>query len=454
MSFFKKILVANRGEIARRIITTCKKMGIRTVAVYSDADADALFVREADESYHLGESPAKKSYLNGQKVLSIAKSCEVDAIHPGYGFLSENSSFALQCQEAGITFIGPDWKVIDSMGDKIKARQTMEEAGVPIVPGWNGDLKSIDQALIIASQLGYPLMLKASAGGGGIGMQLIRNDDELKKYFPFAKQTANSSFGDDTIFLERFIENARHIEVQVFGDNFGNVIHLFERECSIQRRNQKVIEESPSPVLSPQIRQKLCETAVKGVKKIGYTNAGTVEFLYDELSGDFYFLEMNTRLQVEHPITEKVTGLDLVELQIKVAAGEELKMEQEDIKQIGYALEARLYAEDPKTYFPSPGKLTKLTFPVEKSVRLDFSVEENSSIPPFYDPMIGKIIVHEESRNKALKKMNQALNEFKIEGIKTNLSLLKDIINDPKFIDGEYTTHFLETRSLKEKIRL
>ncbi|MCP3029805.1 acetyl-CoA carboxylase biotin carboxylase subunit [Halobacillus sp. A1] len=449
MTYFKKILIANRGEIARRIIRTCNSLGIETVAIYSDADADTPYVTEASEAHHVGASQANQSYLNIDKIIQVAKETGAEAVHPGYGFLSENTKFTKHCEEAGILFIGPDSEKIQLMGDKIEARRHMEKAGVPVVPGWDGKLESVEHALEVAEDLGYPLMLKASAGGGGIGMHVVRNEEELTKSFSSAKQTAGASFGDDTVFLERFIEHARHIEVQVAADNHGNTVHLFERECSIQRRNQKVIEESPSPFLDEALRKKLCETAVKGVKEIGYTNVGTMEFIFDDESGHFYFLEMNTRLQVEHPVTEEITGLDLVELQLKIAAGQEIGLTQEDITNNGYAIEARLYAEDPETYFPSPGKLTTLKLP-ENTGRFDFAYEEGNTVSPFYDPMVGKIIVHGKNRKEALDELDIIVDRIEVEGITTNLSLIKQLVNENDFRDGRYTTNYLQTRKAGE----
>ncbi|WP_110926638.1 acetyl-CoA carboxylase biotin carboxylase subunit [Bacillus massiliglaciei] len=443
MSYFKKIVIANRGEIARRIIRTCNKMGIQTVAVYSDADQDACFVREADEAVHIGPSQAKHSYLQIEKIIAAAKQTGADAIHPGYGFVSENSGFSRRCAEEEITFIGPSPEVIDMMGSKIEARKQMEAAGVPIVPGYNGKIESEQQALEIAEEIGYPVMLKASAGGGGIGMELIRDRDQLRQVFSSTMQKADSFFGDGSLFLEKLIENPRHIEVQVVCDQFGQAIHLFERECSIQRRNQKIVEESPSPFLDEELRQKLCETAIRGVKKINYTNVGTMEFIFDEQK-NFYFLEMNTRLQVEHPVTEEVTGLDLVELQIKIAAGEKLALNQTDVSQNGHAIEVRLCAEDPKTFFPSPGKITSFILPEE--IRLDLAVEEGSVVSPFYDPMIGKIISYGETRGQAIAKMEAALKMMRVAGITTNLELLQDIVGDRLFQEGQFTTKYIENR--------
>lgn len=442
MALFNKILIANRGEIALRIIKTCHRMNIDTVAVYSEADKDAPFVKEAKESVCVGEAQAKKSYLNIEKIVSTAKELNVDAVHPGYGFLSESSKFVELCEEAGITFIGPDKETMEVMGSKLQSRQKMIEAGTPVVPGSDRNLQSLEEALEVAGGLEYPLMLKASAGGGGIGMKKVHNEEELKAAFKTTKKQAENFFSDDKLFLEQWIYEPRHIEVQIAADTKGNVIHLFERECSVQRRHQKVVEESPSPFLKDETRKELLEAAIKGVEHLGYTNLGTMEFIFDK-TGAFYFLEMNTRLQVEHPVTEKITGLDLVEWQIRIAAGESLPLKQEEVEQSGHAIECRLYAEDPKTYFPSPGKITKLRLS-DKVGRYDFGVVEGSDVTPFYDAMIGKIIVHDEDRKKAIDKMKLALDELEVEGIITNHTLLEDIMNAEQFTSGQYTTNFLD----------
>lgn len=441
MGYFKKVLIANRGEIARRIIRTCKKEGIQTVAVYSEADAEAPYVSEATEAVCIGPAQAKKSYLDIEKVIQVAKETHADAIHPGYGFLSENAEFVRKCEEENIVFIGPSAETIHIMGSKLEARTQMQKAGVRVVPGTDKSIESVDEALLIANDLGYPLMLKASAGGGGIGMQLIQDDDELIKVFDATKQQANSFFNDGTVFLEKWISKPRHIEVQIVADTHGNVLHLFERECSVQRRNQKVIEESPSPFLNDTLRKELLEAAIRGVKQIDYTNVGTMEFIFDEYQ-NFYFLEMNTRLQVEHPVTEEITGLDLVELQLKIAAKEKLTITQEEINKTGHAIESRLYAEDPNTFFPSPGVISRLKLP-ENDVRLDFGIVEGSAVTPFYDPMIGKIIVHGITRDQAITKMQRVLEEIEVQGVKTNLLLLKQIMKNNQFISGNYTTQFL-----------
>ncbi|WP_194841494.1 acetyl-CoA carboxylase biotin carboxylase subunit [Sporosarcina obsidiansis] len=441
MGIFDKVLIANRGEIARRIIRTCNRLGIQTVAIYSDADADAPFVKEATEAVCIGESQAKKSYLDIEKVINAAKETKANAIHPGYGFLSENPSFVNRCEEEGIVFIGPTAEVMKLMGSKLESRIQMHAAGIPVVPGSEKDLETVDEALEVAENIGYPLMLKASAGGGGIGMKLVQNSDELKNAFNTTKQQAISFFGDGAVFLEKWITEPRHIEVQIAADTHGNAVHLFERECSVQRRHQKVVEESPSPLLDEALREKLVSTALLGVERIGYTNLGTMEFIFD---GDqnFYFLEMNTRLQVEHPITEEVTGTDLVEWQLRIAAGEPLPAQQDQIKKNGHSIECRLYAEDPNTYFPSPGTIKHLALP-EKDVRLDFGIIEGSVVSPYYDPMIGKIIVHDTDRQAAIIKMKQALEQIKVEGIVTNLPLLERIMDTEQFTSGNYTTNFL-----------
>ncbi|MCM3568657.1 acetyl/propionyl/methylcrotonyl-CoA carboxylase subunit alpha [Neobacillus mesonae] len=440
MAYFKKVLIANRGEIARRIIRTCDKLGIETVAVYSEADAESLHVSEAAEAVCIGPAQAKKSYLNIEKVIQAAKETNADAIHPGYGFLSENPEFVKRCEEENIVFIGPSAETIGLMGSKLESRIQMQKAGVPVVPGTDQSIDSIEEAIKIAGELGFPLMLKASAGGGGIGMQLVHNQEELAKVFDKTRQMANSYFNDGTVFLEKWISQPRHIEVQVVADSHGNVMHLYERECSIQRRNQKVIEESPSPYLDEELRMQLLEAAVRGVKQIGYTNVGTMEFIFDEHK-NFYFLEMNTRLQVEHPVTEEITGLDLVELQLKIAAKEALSFKQEEISKTGHAIECRLYAEDPVTFFPSPGVITKLE--LHEDTRYDFGFQSGSKVTPFYDPMIGKIIVHGISREQAIEKMQKTLEGMEVQGIKTNLPLLEQIMKNDQFKRGNYTTQFI-----------
>ncbi|MED3662333.1 acetyl-CoA carboxylase biotin carboxylase subunit [Ureibacillus sp. FSL K6-8385] len=446
---FKKILIANRGEIARRIIRTCKRLNIQTVAVYSEADKDSLFVREADKAYEIGKPPVALSYLNIDKIIETAKKANAEAIHPGYGLLSENPNFAKRCEEEGIVFIGPKPDVIAAMGSKLEARIKMKEAGVPIIEGVNVAIESVEEALKEAEQIGYPLMLKASSGGGGIGMQRIHNQEELAKAFEGNKKRAQSYFGDGTMYIEKYIENPHHVEVQILADAHGNVVPLFERECSIQRRNQKVIEEAPSPTISDATREKMLEAAVRAAKYIGYTNAGTFEFLVDDKE-NFYFLEMNTRLQVEHPVTEEITGIDLVEQQIRIAQGLPLEIARESLKINGHAIEARIYAEDPVTFYPSPGVIGSLQLPEGEGVRNDCAVESGAQVTPFYDPMIGKLIVHGKTREEAVKRLVEALKLYKVEGIKTNIPMLLKIASHEQFIKGNITTSFVERYYLPE----
>lgn len=439
----KKILIANRGEIAARIIRTCKKMGIQTVAIYSDADKTAPFVRFADESYHIGASHVNESYLNVDKILQIAEEAHVDAVHPGYGFMSENSLFAKKCAAKNIKFIGPTPEVLEQMGDKIIARNMMEQAGVPVVPGTKEEVVSVKDAVTIAEDIGYPIMLKASAGGGGIGMQLVENEAELTAAFDNNAKRAASFFGNGAMYLEKFIPEARHIEIQLLADEHGNVLHLFERECSIQRRNQKVIEEARAVHLSEATRLKMAETAVHAAKEIAYTNAGTIEFLVDA-NENFYFLEMNTRIQVEHPVTEEITGIDLIAEQIKVAQGNTFSLQQADIAADNHAIEARIYAEDPVRFFPSPGKITKYVEPEGEYIRIESAVEENSDVTPFYDPMIAKVIVTAETRDKAITELILALENYKIEGIKTNIPMIIKVLKQEAFQQGNITIHYVQ----------
>jgi len=441
---FKKLLIANRGEIAARIIRTCKKLGIQTVAVYSEADADSLHVKWADEAFLIGKPRVSESYLNIEKMIEIAKETKAEAIHPGYGLLSENPTFARRCEEEGIVFIGPNANVIASMGSKIEARKTMAEAGVPIVPGISFPLQDVEEAVKTAETIGYPIMLKASAGGGGIGMQIVRTEEELRKAFEGNQKRAASFFGDGAMYLEKYIENPRHIEIQLLADHHGNCVYLWERECSIQRRHQKVIEEAPSPFLDEETRRNMGEAAVRAAKHIGYTNAGTIEFLVDEQK-NFYFLEMNTRLQVEHPVTEEITGIDLVEEQLRVAAGERLGYTQQDIQRNGHAIEVRIYAEDPKTFFPSPGTITAFQLPEGEGVRNETAVTNGIAVTPFYDPMIAKLITKGDTREEAIARMVQALSHYQVEGIKTNIPMLKEVLNHPAFQAGHTTTNFIST---------
>ncbi|MFC3882685.1 acetyl/propionyl/methylcrotonyl-CoA carboxylase subunit alpha [Bacillus songklensis] len=444
----QKILIANRGEIALRIIKTCQALGIETVAVYSDADANMPYVKEATTAVRIGEPPVQKSYLKSDEILAVAKSENVDAIHPGYGFLSENSAFAKTAEENGIVFIGPSHEVIALMGDKVAAREAMKKADVPVVPGSESGVQTLEEACEFAAAIGYPIMLKASGGGGGIGMQLCVNEEELKKAYVSTKSRAKAYFGNDELFIEKYIPNARHIEVQIFGDTKGNIVHLFERDCSIQRRNQKVIEESPSPFLSQEAREKICQTAVEAAKAVGYYNAGTVEFIVDEHE-QFYFLEMNTRLQVEHPVTEEMTGIDLVKWQLLVAEGASLPLKQQEIRRQKHAIEFRVYAEDPATFLPSPGTITSMNLSQTYSVRIDSGYSEQTTVTPYYDPMIAKVIVSGESRAAAIETARQFFNQSFIEGIKTNLPLFRRILEEEEFKKGKYTTSYLSNIPIK-----
>lgn len=442
---FSKVLIANRGEIAVRIIRACRELGIRTVAVYSEADKEAMHTELADEAVCIGPSKASESYLNKQQILSAAVLTKAEAIHPGFGFLSENSQFAEMCEACHITFIGPKSQTIDEMGNKIHARQLMKKAGVPVIPGSDGAIVDVKQALEIANQVGYPVMLKAAAGGGGKGIRKVLSEAELPSAFASAQQEAKAAFGNDEMYLEKIIYPARHIEVQILGDKYGNVLHFGERDCSLQRNNQKVLEESPSVVISETNREKLGKIAVKAAKAVSYENAGTIEFLLD-LSGQFCFMEMNTRIQVEHPITEMVTGVDLVKKQIEVAAGEKLTIKQEDIKLRGHAIECRINAENPAFHFaPSPGKIENLLLPSGgMGLRVDSAMYSGYAIPPFYDSMIAKIIVHGQTRFEALMKMQRALGELVTDGVATNAEFQMDLISHPNVIAGDYDTSFLQ----------
>jgi len=440
---FKKVLIANRGEIAVRVIRACREMGIRSVAVYSDVDRASLHVRKADEAYHIGPATASESYLNIGKILGVAKASGADAIHPGYGFLSENAAFAQACADAGVKFIGPPPTAMQMMGSKTRARQHMEKAGVPFM---QGSLRGqeFEGTLETAEKIGYPVMLKAAAGGGGKGMRLVRDAKDLKSAFEAARSEAERSFGDSEVYVEKFIENPRHIEMQILADEHGNCVYMGERECSVQRRHQKVLEESPSPIATPEMRQQMGEIAVQAAKACGYTNAGTVEFIADQ-QRNFYFLEMNTRLQVEHPVTELVTGHDLVHLQFRIAAGEKLPFAQEDIKLRGHAIECRIYAEDPdNNYFPSPGKITLLLLPSGPGIRRDSGMYEGWSVPIDYDPLLAKLIGYGSSREEAIARLQRALYEYFVGGIKTNISLFRRILSDPDFKAGKLDTGFLD----------
>jgi acetyl-CoA carboxylase, biotin carboxylase subunit len=443
-SMFKKILIANRGEIAVRVIRACRELGITAVAVYSDVDRAALHVRNADEAYHIGPSAAMESYLNIQKILDVAKRCGADAIHPGYGFLSENTEFAQACADAQLKFIGPSAASIEMMGSKTRARQAMEKEGIPFVPGTSSGVDSVEQAGRVAAKIGYPVMLKAAAGGGGKGMRLVHTKEELGSALEGAQSEARRSFGDGEVYIEKALLNPRHIEMQVFADQHRNIVYLGERECSIQRRHQKVLEESPSPIVDSDMRRRMGEIAVRVARTGAYTNAGTVEFLVDE-NRDFYFLEMNTRLQVEHPVTELTTGLDLVHLQIRIAAGERLPFTQADISLRGHAIECRVYAEDPdNNYFPSPGTISLLLDPSGPGIRLDSGVYEGWTVPIDYDPLLAKLIGYGADRPQAVSRLARALNEYFVGGIKTNLPLLRRILAQPDFQAGDVDTGYVD----------
>jgi acetyl-CoA carboxylase biotin carboxylase subunit len=441
---FRKILIANRGEIACRVIRACREMKIATVAVYSDVDSDALHVRMADEAFLLGPAPSSESYLRGEKIIEVALKCGAEAIHPGYGFLSENAGFVRDVKKAGLTFIGPPPEAMEAMGGKISARKIAIKAGVPVVPGTTEPLASYEDARETAERFGYPVMLKASAGGGGKGMRLVESERDLKSALETAQSEARASFGDESVYVEKAIVRPRHIEIQVFSDSHGNHVYLGERECSIQRRHQKVIEEAPSPINSEELRTQMGECAVMVAKAVDYVGAGTVEFLVSDVDRSFYFLEMNTRLQVEHPVTELVTGIDLVREQILVAAGEKLSFTQDDVRINGHAIECRIYAEDPDNNFlPSPGKIRKLRIPQGPGVRDDGGVYEGAEVSIYYDPMISKFATYGRDRAEAIDRMRRALAEYEVEGIRTTLPFFRDVMEDSEFIEGRLDTGFI-----------
>ena len=444
-----KILIANRGEIAVRIIRACKEMNIKTVAVYSEVDKDAMHVKLADEAICIGPANSSKSYLNFKNIIEAANITGADAIHPGFGFLSENSQFAKICEESNIKFIGPNYKVIEMMGNKSNAKELMKNAGVPVIPGSDGSVKGLKDAIKIANEIGYPVMLKAAAGGGGKGIRIVNIPEELESNYNIVKQEAKLSFNDDEIYIEKFVKNPRHVEIQILADEHGNVIHLGERDCSIQRRNQKVIEETPSTAIDDKLRNKMGEAAIKAVKASGYTSCGTIEFLVDS-DKNFYFMEMNTRIQVEHPITEERTGIDIVKAQIRISAGEPLKIKQKDVKFNGYSIECRINAENPaKNFRPCPGTITGVILPGGNGVRVDTAIYSGYTIPSNYDSMIAKIITHGDTRNEAISKMKRALEETVIEGVDTNIDFLFKIIKNPTFIRGNFDTSFIEKEILK-----
>ena len=445
---FKKVLIANRGEIALRIIRACREMGIETVVVHSTADASSMPVRLADESVCIGPPAGKDSYLNIPSILTAAALTGASAIHPGYGFLSENAQFARMVEEHNFKFIGPSADLIEKMGDKVTAKQTVQELGLPVVPGSPGGVESAEDGLQISKDMGFPVLIKAASGGGGKGMQVVREAESFVEAYKTARSEAKANFGDDTVYIEKYLEKPRHIEIQVFGDSHGNGIHLGERDCSIQRRHQKLVEEGPSPILSEEEREKIGKLAADTVKGLGYEGAGTIEFLYED--GEFYFMEMNTRIQVEHPVTEMITGIDLIAEQIRVAAGEPLTIRKNKFRFRGHAIEIRINAEDPDTFVPSPGKITQFHAPGGLGVRFDSAIYGGYSIPPYYDSMIGKLIVHGRNREECVRRLLRAIRETVVEGVKTTLPLHEWILKQPEFISGDYTIHWLENK-LAEK---
>ena len=440
---FRKILIANRGEIALRVILACKELGIKTVAVHSTADVDALHVKFADEDVCIGPPASRDSYLNISAVLSAAEITGAEAVHPGYGFLSENAHFAEVCREVGMTFIGPSPDVIRRMGDKAEAIRTVRAASVPTIPGSGGIIEAEEQAREIAERIGYPVLIKASAGGGGRGMRIVNEPDELARMLDAASTEAQAAFGVPDVYMEKYLVQPRHIEVQILGDTHGNILHLFERECSIQRRHQKLLEESPSTALDAELRERMTEAALRAARSVGYVNAGTIEFLLD-VTGEFYFIEMNTRIQVEHPVTEMVTGIDLIKEQIRIAAGEPISFSQEDLKIQGHAIECRINAEDPDTFAPSPGKIRTFHVPGGPGIRVDTACYAEAFVPPYYDSMIAKVIAHGNTRGEAILRMRRALESFVVEGIRTNVKLQQRILTDEDFVRGRLSTRFME----------
>ncbi len=440
----RKILIANRGEIAVRIIRACREMGIATVAVYSEADKNALHVKLADQAVCIGPAPSQKSYLNVKAILEACCLTGADSIHPGYGFLSENVSFAKMCSEMGINYIGPSYELIELMGNKSKAKETMKKAGVPVVEGSEGNVESLQGAKDIANKIGYPVIMKAVSGGGGKGIRIANSEEELIRYYDVIRAEAKSAFNDDSIYIEKYIKNPRHIEIQVIADKHGNVAHLGDRDCTVQRKNQKMLEESPSDYIDEKLRQKMEKVSVKAIEKIGYTNAGTIEYLVDK-EGNFYFMEMNTRLQVEHPVTEFVTGVDLVKEQINIASGKKLSKEVMNLHIKGHSIECRINAENPdKNFMPCPGKITGLHIPGGNGIRVDSAIYQDYIIPPNYDSMIAKLIVHGKDREECINKMKSALGEFVIEGVTTNIDFLYKILENPEFIKNDYDTSFIK----------
>lgn len=444
-----KILIANRGEIAVRIIRACKEMNIKTVAVYSTVDKDALHTKLADEAICIGPANSKQSYLNIKNIIEAANITNADSIHPGFGFLSENANFVKICEESNIKFIGPKSSVINLLGNKSNAKELMKQEGVPVIPGSDGSVKDLKEAILICEKIGYPLLLKASAGGGGKGIRIVNNFEELKTNWPLVKQESKNAFNDDEIYIEKYIKNPRHIEIQILADEHGNVVHLGERDCSIQRNHQKIIEETPSCIVDDKLREKMGNIAIKAAKVAGYTSCGTIEFLVDD-DKNFYFMEMNTRIQVEHPITEMRTGIDIVKEQIKIAGGEKLNLKQKQIEFKGHSIECRINAENPnKNFMPCPGKINEINLPGGNGVRIDTAIYSGYEIPPYYDSMIAKLIVHGTTRNEAIAKMKRSLEELVIDGVETNRDFLFDIIRKPNFIRGDFDTSFIEKEMFK-----
>jgi pyruvate carboxylase subunit A len=443
MKIFEKLLIANRGEIAIRIMRACRELDIDTVAIYSDADKNALHVKYADEAFHVGEAHPSKSYLNMERIIDIAKKSGAEAIHPGYGFLAENYRFARLCLDENVIFVGPRWKTIQAMGSKIGSKQMMKDHAVPVIPGTEGGIKTLEEAQKVAMEIGYPVIVKASAGGGGIGMQIVTDEKSLDEAISASMRIAQSAFGDATVFIEKYLIKPRHIEFQVLSDEHGNAVHLYERECSIQRRHQKLIEEAPSSIMTPELRNRMAESALRVVEASGYTNAGTVEFLYS--NGNYYFMEMNTRLQVEHTITEFITGVDIVKQQLAIAAGETLPFEQKDLSIRGHAIECRINAEDPLNNFSAdPGKITRYRSPGGPGIRIDSGIHMGYTISPIYDSMIAKLCAWDSTRRDAIKRMRRAISEYIILGVKTTLPLHYAIMNNQQFVEGNTHTHFLQ----------